>query len=131
MDKWNLFLSTHVLLFDVLTILIHHFVLFFSILSQKEKFYVKRKNNTKSNCMIFFLRILCRMNIYFKRLIIYQSGMTIKISSTSFVTVLSNLQFNLIFSVLKKSCKSKYNCHSDINLSDIITFSRLASLSFL
>ena len=40
MDKWNLFLSTNVLLFDVFNILIHHFMLFFSILSQKEKFYV-------------------------------------------------------------------------------------------
>ena len=53
-DKWNLFLSTNILLFDVLTILIHHFVLFFSILIQKEKFYVKRKKNTQSSCMIFF-----------------------------------------------------------------------------
>ena len=34
MDKWNL--SPNVLLFDVLTILIHHFILFFSILSQKD-----------------------------------------------------------------------------------------------
>ena len=33
--KCNLFLSTNVLLFDVRTILIHHFVLLFSILSQK------------------------------------------------------------------------------------------------
>ena len=33
MDKCNLFLGTNVLLFDVLTILIHHFVLSFSILS--------------------------------------------------------------------------------------------------
>ena len=38
MDKWNLVLSTNVLLFDVLTILIQYFALFFSILSQKEKF---------------------------------------------------------------------------------------------
>ena len=55
MDKWNLFLSTNVLSFDVLTILIHHLVLFFSIISQKEKFCVKKKNNTQSSCMIFFL----------------------------------------------------------------------------
>ena len=35
----------------------YHFVLFFSILSQKEKFYIKRKNNTQSSCMSlpFFL----------------------------------------------------------------------------
>ena len=45
MDKWNLFLRTNVLLlFAVLNLLIHRFVLFFSILSQKEKFFVKRKN---------------------------------------------------------------------------------------
>ena len=43
MNKRDLFLSTNVLFFDALTILIHHSVLFFSILSQKEKFYVKRK----------------------------------------------------------------------------------------
>ena len=51
MDKWDLFLSTNVLLFDFLTILIRQFVLFFS---QKKKFYVKRKNNIQSSCMIFF-----------------------------------------------------------------------------
>ena len=54
MDKLDLFVSANVLLFDVLTIWIHHFVLFFSILSQKSKFYVKKKNNTHSSCMIFF-----------------------------------------------------------------------------
>ena len=35
MDKFNSFLSTALLLFDVLTILIQHSVLFFTILSQK------------------------------------------------------------------------------------------------
>ena len=35
MKKYNLVLSTNVLLYDVLTILIHHFVLFFRTLSQK------------------------------------------------------------------------------------------------
>ena len=80
MDKWNLFLSTNVLLFDVLTILAHDFVLFFGILSQKEKFYAKRKNNTQSSCMLFC--ILCRMGIFFKRLTIYQSGITMNMSNT-------------------------------------------------
>ena len=55
MDKWNLFLSANVHLFDVFTILIHHFVLSFSILSQNEKYYVKRKNKTQSSCMISFV----------------------------------------------------------------------------
>ena len=81
-DKWNLFLSTNVLLFDVLNILILHFVLFFSILSQKEKFYVKRKSNSRSSCMIFFFHILCRMDIFFKRLIINQSDITMNMSNT-------------------------------------------------
>ena len=80
-NKWNLFLSTIVLLFDVLNILILHFVLFFSIFSQKEKFYVKRKNNSQSSCMIFF-HILCRMDIFFKRLIINQSDITMNMSNT-------------------------------------------------
>ena len=66
-------------LFDVLTKLMHYFVLFFSILSQKEKFYVNRKNNTQSNCIIFF-RILSRIDIYFTRPIIYQSGITMHVS---------------------------------------------------
>ena len=65
MDKWNLFLSTNVLLFDVLTILIQHFAFFFSVLSQKEKFYVKRKGNTRSGCMIR-LPILCWMDIFLR-----------------------------------------------------------------
>ena len=43
-------LCINVPLFDVLTILIHHFVLFYSILSQKEK----TENNTQSSCMVFF-----------------------------------------------------------------------------
>ena len=60
------------------------------------------------------LRILCRMDIYFKRLVIYQSGITINISNTKSVKVLSNLQFKLIFSVLTKSCKNEYICPSDI-----------------
>ena len=64
-DKWNVFLSTNIILFDVLIILIHHFVLFFSILSQKEKLYVKRKSNIQSSYLIFF-RVLCRMGIFFK-----------------------------------------------------------------
>ena len=55
MNKWNFVLSTNVFSFDVLTILIHHFALCFSILSQEQKFYVKRKNNTQSSCMIFFI----------------------------------------------------------------------------
>ena len=81
MDKWNLFLGTNVLLFDVLTILIHHFVLFFSILSQKKKFYVKRISNTSSSYMILF-HILCRMDAYYKKLIIYQSGITMNVNNT-------------------------------------------------
>ena len=85
MDKLNLFLSTNVLSFDVLTILIHRFLLLFSILSEKEKFYVKRKNNTQSSCIIFlsffFFRILCRMNISFKKFVIYQSSITININN--------------------------------------------------
>ena len=82
MDKWNLFLSTNVLLLDVLT-------------------------------------ILCRMNIFFEKFISYQSCITINMSNTESVTVLSNLQCKLSFSVLKKSCKNEYNCSSDMCLADI------------
>ena len=59
MEKYNLFLSTNIILFHVLTSWIHHFVLFFGILCQDKKFYVKRKNNTQSSCMIIF-RILSK-----------------------------------------------------------------------
>ena len=37
-------------------------------MSKKEKFYVKRKNNTQTR---FFFQIFCRMDTYFKRLIIF------------------------------------------------------------
>ena len=105
--------------------LIHHFVLFFSILSEKGKFYIKRKSNTRE----IFFRLLFRVNI-FKRLIIYQSGITINISNTESVKVLFNLQFKLIFSMLKKSCKNEYICWSNIYLSDIITCSRIGPIIF-
>ena len=104
MDKWNLFLSTSVLLFDTLTTLIHHFVLLFSILSQKEKFYVKRKRNTQSSCIIFFSYFMLEGHIsqeshdlskwnhneYKKHLICYGA---------------IQFSFQLIFSVLKKIAK--------------------------
>ena len=54
MNKRDLFLSTNVLFFDALTILIHHSVLFFSILSQKEKFSVKRKKEFSVKLHDFF-----------------------------------------------------------------------------
>ena len=110
-----MFFSTNMLLFDLLTILIHYFLLFFSILSEKEKFYVKKKKNTQSSCMIFF----------FVRFVIYPSGIIMNISNTWSVTVLSNLQFNLTFSV-KKSCKNESICPPNICLSDIITTSSIS-----
>ena len=81
MDKCNLFLSTHVLLFYALTILILHFVLFFSILSQKNEIFCQKERQCSVKLHDFF-RILCRMDINFKRFIIYQSGITINISNT-------------------------------------------------
>ena len=45
MDKYNLFSNTNVLLFEVITILIYHFPLFFNIFSQKKK--KKKKKNKK------------------------------------------------------------------------------------
>ena len=63
---------------------------------------------------------------HFNRLIIYQNGITMNISNTSSVTVLSNFQFNLFFSMSKKGCKNKYICSSDLCLPHIITFSRIS-----
>ena len=92
------------------------------ILCQKEKQYSVKLHH-------FFFRILCRIDIYFKRLIVYQSVITMNISNTYSVTVLSNLQFNITFSVLKKSCKNEYICSSDICLSNIITSSRISLIT--
>ena len=117
-------LKHNVLLFDVPTILIRHFVLFFSIFSQKEKFYVKRRNNSYSPCMIFFFHILCRMNIFLRVLLF------IKAVSQGIWVTRNLLQyypiFNLIFSLLKKGCKNEYNCPSEMCLSDIITSSSIS-----
>ena len=45
------------------------------ILCQKEKQYSVKLND-------FFFRVLCRMDIFFKRFIIYQSGITMNIINT-------------------------------------------------
>ena len=82
MNKWNLFLSTNVLLLDVLTILIHHFVLLEYPQSKREILCQKEKQYSVKLHDFFFFCILCRMNIYFKRLIIYQSGITMNIRNT-------------------------------------------------
>ena len=63
------------------------------ILFQKEKQYSAKLHD--------FFHILCRMDLYFKRLMIYQIYLS-NIRDTSSVTVLSNLQFKLILSMLKK-----------------------------
>ena len=105
-------------------------MLFFSILSQKEKFYVKNKSNTQSSCMIFFFVFYVEWTYISERLIIYESGITMNISNTQSVTMLSNLHFNLIFSVLEKSCKNEYICPSGIFISDIITSSRINHIIF-
>ena len=81
MDKYNLFLGKNVLLSDVLTILIHHFVLFFSILSQKKEILGQKQKQYSVKLLDCFC-ILCRMDIYFKRLVIYESGITMNITKT-------------------------------------------------
>ena len=60
MDKYNLFSNTNVLLFEVITILIYHFALFFNIFSQKKKKKKKKKSNRKTilaqpGCLFFFV----------------------------------------------------------------------------
>ena len=93
------------------------------ILDQKEKQYSLGLHD-------FFFRILCRMDIFFKRFIINHCGITINISNTWSVAVLTNLQFNLFFSVLQKSCKNEYISPYDICLSNIIISSRIISIIF-
>ena len=79
MDKNNFIILKHKCTFILCS---YHFnTPFFSIPSQKKGFYVKRKNNTQSSCMIFSFRILCQMEIYFNGLIIYQSGVTVNTSN--------------------------------------------------
>ena len=81
MDKCNLFLSTNILLFYVLIILIHHSC--YSLVSsvKKRNFMLKGKLILSQAAWLFF-RILCQMHIFFKRLIIYQNGITVNISNT-------------------------------------------------
>ena len=66
MDKYNLFLSTNIILLYVATILIDHFLLFFSNFSQRIKFYVKRKNDTQSSCMTIFSYFMSDRHIFWK-----------------------------------------------------------------
>ena len=49
-------------------------------LVKKRNFMSKGKTILQSSCIIFF-RILCRMDIFFKMLIIYQNAITMKISN--------------------------------------------------
>ena len=79
--KCNLFLSTNVLFFGVLTILMHFSIILQYPQSKRKISSVKRKSNTWSSCMIFF-RIFCWTKIYFKRLIIYESSIAMKIINT-------------------------------------------------
>ena len=51
MDKYNLFSNTNVLLFEVFTILIYHFALFFNILSQKKE-KKKEKNQIEKQYLL-------------------------------------------------------------------------------
>ena len=54
-DRHNSILTLiKLLLFDFLITIIHHFVLFFRILSRKKKFYVKRKKQYSVNLHYFF-----------------------------------------------------------------------------
>ena len=89
---------------------------------QKQKEKVKKKKKILKLHDFFF--ILCWKDIYL-RLIIYQTGITMNLSNKQPVAVLSNLQFNLIFSVLKESCKNEYICPSDI-----VTSSRICLIIF-
>ena len=60
----ELILNHNVLLFDVLIILIHHFVLFSSILNQKKTFYFKSKNNTQSRWMASISYFMAHEHIF-------------------------------------------------------------------
>ena len=57
-------------LFNVLTILIHHFALFFSILSQKEKFLGQNEKQCSVNLYDFFMDFMLDGRIFLKRQII-------------------------------------------------------------
>ena len=69
--------------------------------SVKKKSLSQKQKTILSQTEWFSFRILCRMDIYFKRIVIYQSGITKNISNTQSVTMLSKLHFPLIFSALK------------------------------
>ena len=109
MNKWNLCLSTNVLLFDDLTILVHNFVLHFSILSQKEKFKSKGKAILSQAAKCYFC-VLCRMGTNFKSLL-------------QCCPIFNSSEF---FHCWKKVA----NCPSNMYLSDIITSSRISLIIF-
>ena len=96
---------------------------------QSKKCFMWKRKTILSQAAWFSFRILCRLDIYFKRLIIYQSGITMNISNTWSFIVLSNLELNLISSVLQKSWKNDI-CPSEMCLSDIITSSRISLIIF-
>ena len=77
-------------------------MLFFSIVSQKEKFYIKKKSNIKSSCMILFFRILCRMNIFFMRFICLSKWYQNEYE-----------QHIICYCPIKKRCKNEYNCKNE------------------
>ena len=83
-----------------------------SVSSVKKRNFTSKGKTILSQAAWFFFRILCRMGIYFKKLVIYQNGITMNIRNMQYVIVVSNLQFRLIFSKLKKSCKNEYTCPS-------------------
>ena len=50
-------------------------------MSKGKTILCQAKQNKKKNTQRFFFRILCRMDIYFKWLMIYQSGITMNITN--------------------------------------------------
>ena len=49
---------------------------------RSNKYSLSKRKAILSQAAGYFFRILCRMNIYFKRVIIYQTGITMNISKT-------------------------------------------------
>ena len=65
-----------------ITILIHHFVLLFIILSQKEKLLCQRKKQYSVKLHDFYSYFMSNKIYILKRAIIYQSGITMNMSNT-------------------------------------------------
>ena len=120
--KCNLFLRTNIIFFDVITILMHHFVLFFGIFSQKEKQYLVKLHDFFFAFYVGWKYIL-RDSLFIKVLLQW------RYSTHNLLEHYPIFNLTYFFQCYKKLQKQMI-CPSEICLSDIITSSRITLIFF-